>query len=77
MYLSETGSYYNGTSIYGVNVKYCVGTNWADNLNVLADELLAKVEPNTNTNTNVMICTAFKNRLILSLFFKFEVNLFF
>ncbi|CUO44771.1 glucosaminidase domain-containing protein [Clostridium disporicum] len=59
MYLSETGSYYNGTSIYGVNVKYCVGTNWADNLNVLADELLAKVEPNTNTNTNVMIMHSF------------------
>lgn len=50
MYLSETGTYYNGTSIYGVNVNYCVGGNWADNLNTIADELLAKVETEANTN---------------------------
>lgn len=50
MYLSETGTYYNGTSIYGVNVNYCVGGNWADNLNTIADELLAKVETEENTN---------------------------
>lgn len=48
MYLSETGSYYNGTSIYGVNVRYCVGENWADNLNIIANELLAKVKNNEN-----------------------------
>ncbi len=50
MYLTETGPYYNGTSIYGVNVKYCIGGNWAENLNTIANELLSKVEPNINTN---------------------------
>ena len=50
MYLTETGAYYNGTSIYGVNVKYCIGGNWAENLNTIANELLSKVEPNINTN---------------------------
>ena len=44
MYLSETGAYYNGTSIYGVNVRYCIGGNWAANLNNIANELLEKVE---------------------------------
>lgn len=50
MYLTETGPYYNGTSIYGVNVKYCIGGNWAENLNTIANELLSKVETNINTN---------------------------
>ena len=50
MYLTETGAYYNGTSIYGVNVKYCIGGNWAENLNTIANELISKVEPNINTN---------------------------
>lgn len=52
MYLSETGSYYNGTSIYGVNIKYCTGENWAKNLNTIANELLAKVK-NKEIKSNI------------------------
>lgn len=54
MCLTETGAYYNGTSIYGVNVRYCTGSNWAENLNTIANELLEKVETEVNTN-NVKI----------------------
>ena len=43
-YLTETGIYYNGTSIYDVNVRYCEGTQWAKNLNEIAYEFLDKVE---------------------------------
>lgn len=46
MYLSETGPYYYGTSVYDVNVKYCSGGTWAENLNTIANELLAKVDEN-------------------------------
>lgn len=55
MYLTETGAYYNGTSIYGVNVKYCVGENWASNLNTIANELLDKVEDKTVVVTNKIL----------------------
>ena len=44
MYLTEGGAYYNGTSVYGVNVKYCVGGTWAENLNTIAGEILYKSE---------------------------------
>ena len=43
MYLSEDGAYYNGTSIYDVNVRYCEGNQWAYNLNTIAMELLERV----------------------------------
>lgn len=59
MYLSETGPYYNGKSIYGVNVKYCAGSNWANNLNILANELLDKVDPVDNSNEKIMIFHSF------------------
>lgn len=42
MYLSEDGAYYNGTSIYDVNIRYCEGNQWAYNLNTIAMELLDK-----------------------------------
>lgn len=42
MYLSEDGAYYNGTSIYDVNVRYCEGNQWAYNLNTIAMELLER-----------------------------------
>ncbi len=42
-YLTESGPYYNGTSIYDVNKKYCVGEQWAINLNKIANKYLAKV----------------------------------
>ena len=43
-YLSETGQYYYGTSIYDVNVKYCSGKTWSENLNNIANQLLEKVD---------------------------------
>ncbi len=43
MYLSEDGEYYNGTSIYDVNIRYCEGNQWAYNLNTIAMELLERV----------------------------------
>ena len=43
MYLSEDGAYYNGTSVYDVNIKYCEGEQWAYNLNAITEELLEKV----------------------------------
>lgn len=42
-YLTEGGDYYNGPSIWNVNVKYCEGTTWADNLNNIVNDLLAKL----------------------------------
>lgn len=44
MYLNENGPYYNGLSIYAVNVKYCTGDKWANNLNTIAYELMEKVD---------------------------------
>ncbi len=46
-YLAEDGMYYNGTSIYGVNVRYCEGTQWAQNLNKIAYQILDRVELET------------------------------
>lgn len=42
MYLSEDGAYYNGESIYDVNIRYCEGNQWAHNLNTIAMELLER-----------------------------------
>lgn len=42
MYLSEDGAYYNGSSIYDVNIRYCEGNQWAFNLNTIAMELLER-----------------------------------
>ena len=43
-YLHPEGSYYNGTSIYGVNIKYCEGNQWAHNLNKIANEIVNKFD---------------------------------
>ncbi len=42
-YLSEFGAYFNGYSIWDVNTRYCEGNEWADNINNIAFELLAKL----------------------------------
>ncbi|MDV4150317.1 SH3 domain-containing protein [Clostridium sp. AL.422] len=42
-YLTEGGDYYNGVSVWNVNVRYCEGNTWAGNLNTIANELLAKL----------------------------------
>lgn len=43
-YLKEDGMYFNGYSLWGVNVKYCQdGSNWADMINQIAHELLSKL----------------------------------
>lgn len=55
MYLTETGAYYNGTSIYGVNVKYCVGGTWAQNLNTIAHEILVKADNVVNTQSQLAV----------------------
>lgn len=47
MYLTETGPYYNGTSIYAVNVRYCEGNQWAYNLNDIAFGLLETIKNNS------------------------------
>ncbi len=41
-YLHPEGEYFNGTSIYGVNIKYCEGNQWAHNLNKIASEIVNK-----------------------------------
>lgn len=41
-YLTEGGDYYNGPSIWDVNVKYCEGTTWSGNLNNVVNDLLSK-----------------------------------
>ena len=48
MYLTETGTYYNGTSIYDVNIRYCEGNQWAYNLNTIAKELLERAKADQN-----------------------------
>ena len=42
-YLNEDGSYFNGYSIWDVNVKYCEGSQWSENLNAIVYELLNKI----------------------------------
>lgn len=42
-YLSPDGLYYNGKSIWNVNVRYCEGTQWAENINSIAYQLLNKI----------------------------------
>lgn len=42
-YLSENGSYFNGYSIWNVNIKYCEQDTWADNINSIAYGLLNKI----------------------------------
>ena len=41
-YLSEDGLFYNGYSIWNVNSMYCEGTQWAENINSIANSLLNK-----------------------------------
>ena len=44
LYLNEDGAYYNGKSIWAVNIKYCEDSSpWADMINSIANDLLAKV----------------------------------
>lgn len=44
LYLNEDGAYYNGKSIWAVNIKYCADSSpWADMINSIANDLLAKV----------------------------------
>lgn len=42
-YLSENGDYFNGYSIWNVNIKYCERNTWADNINSIAYGLLNKI----------------------------------
>ena len=42
-YLSEDGLYFNGLSIYDVNVRYCEVYEWSENINQIAYELLNKI----------------------------------
>lgn len=42
-YLSENGDYFNGYSIWNVNIKYCEQNTWADNINSIAYGLLNKI----------------------------------
>ena len=41
-YLSADGVYFNGYSIWDVNIKYCASSNWADKVLVIANQLLSK-----------------------------------
>lgn len=42
-YLSEDGLYFNGLSIYDVNIRYCEQDTWSENLNAIVYELLNKI----------------------------------
>ena len=42
-YLSENGGYFNGYSLWNVNIKYCEQDTWADNINSIAYGLLNKI----------------------------------
>ena len=42
-YLSENGDYFNGYSIWNVNIKYCEQNTWADNISSIAYGLLNKI----------------------------------
>lgn len=42
-YLSENGDYFNGYSIWNVNIKYCEQDTWSDNINSIAYGLLDKI----------------------------------
>lgn len=41
-YLTEGGVYYNGTSIWSVNKKYCASKDWADKIVNISSTLLSK-----------------------------------
>ncbi|MGL4571749.1 MAG: glucosaminidase domain-containing protein [Clostridium sp.] len=41
-YLTSSGSYYNGQSIYSVNIKYCEQKTWSGNINSIANGLVNK-----------------------------------
>lgn len=41
-YLNENGKYYNGTSIWNINEKYCETNEWADSINKIAQEIRSK-----------------------------------
>ena len=50
-YLSPEGNYYNGSSIWNINTRYCLladgvttDYNWSDNINAIAYEYLEKVK---------------------------------
>lgn len=43
-YLNEDGDYYNGSSVWDVNIKYCEQNTWADNVSSIAYELLNKLK---------------------------------
>ena len=42
-YLTEGGKYYNGTSVADVNVKYCSGTDWAPQIDSIANSIVNKI----------------------------------
>ena len=42
-YLSPNGAYYNGTSAWNINARYCEESVWADNINTIAYELLNNI----------------------------------
>lgn len=47
-YLKESGDYYNGKSIWGVNTKYCLSGNspdldWSKSINSIANDLVSKI----------------------------------
>ncbi len=43
-YLTEDGVYFNGYSIWGVNIKYCQdGSDWAGNIITIANDLMNKL----------------------------------
>lgn len=43
-YLVPTGAYYNGTSTWSINERYCEEGYWSENINSIAYDLLSKVE---------------------------------
>lgn len=43
-YLSEDGAYYNGKSIWNVNVKYCEQSTWSSNISSIANTYLNKIQ---------------------------------
>ena len=42
-YLNPDGAYYNGTSTWNINARYCEEDYWADNINSIAYDLLNKL----------------------------------
>lgn len=41
-YLTEDGLFFNGYSIWNINERYCIGGNWSENINQIANELMHK-----------------------------------